>query len=94
MKKVKVFRTALKKDLLYEGKFHGFFQVSYEGGEAITEAYPIALVEKSNGYVNEINADRIAFLLEGEEALSWLEPLRGFEKQAKALYAQKLGVEI
>jgi len=64
-----VYDSTLKKEIRYRGKFHGFFQVELRD-EYSADSYPVALVEKPDGKVNEVLIQYFGF--DNEEPLGVL----------------------
>lgn len=50
-------RKREKVKFLFNGFFHGFYPISESD-----DIYPIALVEKEDGSIEEVNTDQIVFL--------------------------------
>ncbi len=61
MRKVAVYETCQKERLLYEGIFHCFANNSEEVGDGWA-SFPVAVIEKDDGCIESVWADRVRFL--------------------------------
>jgi hypothetical protein len=62
MRKVVVYKTRLKKEELFRGTFHGFFQ----SGNNDDGFYPVVVIEDREGNVHEYNTEYVKLLSETE----------------------------
>lgn len=74
MRKCIVYKTSMRDDVSYRGRFHGFFQSGQGEVGGFFEIEPVAIVERPNGRMYEV-AMRFFSFDNNEDALVLLDSI-------------------